>query len=106
MLNVFQRTAGMAAAAFLLLGPTLIAALAMYGFLMLVIPTKSCAGTYLGRVGSNPYCSDCTANPYAPINNPFNPRSPRNAFGRYGNPFSPYSANNPFATRTPRIYGD
>jgi hypothetical protein len=73
---------------------------------MIVFPSKSCGGTYLGRVGSNPYCSDCTANPFAPINNPFNPHSPRNAFGRYGNPFSPYSANNPFATKTPRIYGE
>jgi hypothetical protein len=60
---------------------------------------------YLGRVGSNPFCSDCTANPWAPINNPFNPNSPRNPFGPYGNQFSPYSANNPFATDTPEIYG-
>jgi hypothetical protein len=60
---------------------------------------------YLGRVGSNPFCSDCTANPWAPINNPFNPNSPRNPFGPYGNPFSPHSANNPFATDTPEIYG-
>lgn len=60
---------------------------------------------YLGRIGSNPFCSDCTANPFAPINNPFNPNSPLNEFGPYGNPFSPYSANNPFATNTPQIYG-
>jgi hypothetical protein len=63
------------------------------------------AGEYLGRVGSNPFCSDCTANPFAPINNPFNPNSPLNEFGPYGNPFSPHSANNPFATDTPQIYG-
>jgi hypothetical protein len=66
---------------------------------------KAKAGEYLGRIGSNPFCSDCTANPFAPISNPFNPNSPRNPFGKYGNPFSPYSANNPFATNTPEVYG-
>lgn len=100
------RSFGLTAAALLMAIPTLILALAFYGLAVFLFPSKSCAGTYLGRVGSNPFCSDCTANPYAPINNPFNPRSPRNEFGRYGNPYSPYSANNPFATKTPRIYGD
>lgn len=63
------------------------------------------AGEYLGRIGSNPFCSDCTANEFAPIVNPFNPNSLTNPFGKYGNEFSPYSPNNPFATNTPKIYG-
>lgn len=70
-----------------------------------MMPAKAKSGEYLGRIGSNPFCSDCTANPFAPISNPFNPNSPRNPFGPYGNPFSPYSANNPFATNTPEVYG-
>ncbi len=61
---------------------------------------------YLGRLGSNPFCGDCTANPFARVVNPFYGNSLTNPFGPYGNPFSPYSANNPFATETPRIYGD
>ena len=63
------------------------------------------AGEYLGRIGSNPFCSDCTANPFAPISNPFNPNSPRNPLGPYGNPYSPYSANKPYAVDTPKVYG-
>lgn len=63
------------------------------------------AGEYLGRIGGNPFCSDCTANPFAPIANPFHPNSLNNPFGKYGNPFSPYSPNNPFATDTPEVYG-
>ena len=70
-----------------------------------MMPAKAKSGEYLGRIGSNPFCSDCTANPFAPISNPFNPNSPRNPFGPYGNPFSPHSANNPFATNTPEVYG-
>ena len=71
----------------------------------IICPTLS-ADEYLGRIGSNPFCSDCTANPYALISNPFNPNSPRNPFGKYGNPYSPYSANNPNATQTLKVYGD
>lgn len=70
-----------------------------------MMPAKAKSGEYLGRIGSNPFCSDCTSNPFSPISNPFNPNSPRNPFGKYGNPFSPYSANNPFATQTPEVYG-
>lgn len=72
---------------------------------MTMMPAKAKSAEYLGRIGSNPFCSDCTANPFAPISNPFNPNSPRNPFGPYGNPFSPYSANNPFATNTPEVWG-
>jgi hypothetical protein len=87
-----------AAGTVLLFGALGVAALTM-------MPAKAKSGEYLGRIGSNPFCSDCTANPFAPISNPFNPNSPRNPFGPYGNPFSPYSANNPFATNTPEVYG-
>ena len=60
---------------------------------------------YLGRIGGNPFCSDCTSNPFAPIVNPFNPKSLTNEFGPYGNPLSPYSPYNEFATDTPEVYG-
>lgn len=60
---------------------------------------------YLGRIGSNPFCGDCTANEFAPIVNPFNPNSLTNPFGRYGNPLSPHSPYNEFATDTPEVYG-
>lgn len=106
MLNSLERACGMTLAALVLSMPLIISALVIYALIVIAFPSKSCAETYLGRVGSNPFCSDCTANEFAPINNPFNPRSPRNPFGRYGNPYSPYSANNPFATKTPKIYGE
>jgi hypothetical protein len=67
---------------------------------------NSAAGEYLGRIGGNPFCSDCTANPFAPIANPFNANSLTNQFGSYGNRFSPYSPSNRFATRTPKVYSD
>lgn len=73
--------------------------------LTVLISSNVKAGEYIGRIGGNPFCSDCTSNMFAPISNPFNPNSPRNEFGPYGNPFSPYSANNPFATNTPEVYG-
>lgn len=72
---------------------------------MTLLPAKAKSGEYLGRIGSNPFCSDCTANMFAPIVNPFNPNSLTNPFGKYGNEFSPYSPNNPFATQTPKVYG-
>lgn len=76
------------------------------GFILsLMVIGSSAADEYLGRVGSNPFCGDCTANPFAAINNPFNPNSLTNEFGPYGNPFSPYSPYNEFATDTPSIYG-
>ena len=70
-----------------------------------MMPVKARSGEYLGRIGSNPFCSDCTSNMFAPIVNPFNPNSLTNPFGKYGNEFSPYSPRNPFATNTPEVYG-
>jgi len=64
------------------------------------------AGEYLGRLGGNRFCGDCSANPWAPINNPYNPNSLTNRFGPYGNRFSAYSPYNRFATETPAIYGE
>lgn len=69
------------------------------------IAGNSAANEYLGRIRGNPFCSDCTANPFATIENHFNANSPKNPFGPYGNRFSPYSPSNPFATRTPKVYG-
>ena len=105
-MEAIYRSCGTLAAALLLLLPTAMLILALYGLVALFVPSVSCAGTYLGRLGSNPYCSDCTANEFAPINNPYRAKSLTNPYGRYGNPYSPYSANNPYATKTPRIYGE
>lgn len=70
------------------------------------VTSPALAGDFIGRLGSNPFCADCSANEFAPMNNPFNPNSMRNRFGPYGNPFSPYSPYNRFATQTPAIYGE
>ena len=73
--------------------------------LTVLISSNVKAGEYIGRIGGNPFCSDCTSNMFAPIVNPFNPNSLTNPFGKYGNEFSPYSPYNPFATQTPKLYG-
>jgi hypothetical protein len=79
----------------------------MTGALLIIIASTSTvdADQYLGRIGSNRFCGDCTANPFAPINNRFNPESPKNSFGPYGGHFSPYSGRNRFAVDGPKIYG-
>jgi hypothetical protein len=77
----------------------------LVGLHALLSPSRACADEYLGRVGSNPFCGDCTANPFAPIANPFHPKSLNNPFGVYGNPFSAHSPRNPFAADTPKVYG-
>lgn len=85
--------------------PFLFLTIFLYGAMSLIWPRPSCSEEYLGRVGSNPFCGDCTANPFAPIANPFSANSINNEFGPYGNPYSPYSANNPYAVDTPSVYG-
>jgi hypothetical protein len=71
----------------------------------LILISNAKGGEYLGRIGGNEFCSDCTANPFAPISNPYNPNSLTNPFGPYGNPYSPYSPYNPYAVDTPKVYG-
>lgn len=83
--------------------PLVAAAIFVYGLIAIVSPQKACA-EYLGRIGSNPFCSDCTANPFAPIVNPFVGNSLTNRFGPNGNPFGAHSPRNPFALDTPRVY--
>ena len=79
----------------------------MTGALLILVASASSvdADQYLGRIGSNRFCGDCTANPFAPVNNRFNPNSPKNRFGPYGSSFSPYSGRNPFALDGPKTYG-
>lgn len=86
--------------------PIIILGVFMYGAVSLFTPSKSCAGEYLGRLGGNRFCGDCSANPWAPINNPYNPNSLTNRFGPYGNRFSAYSPYNPYAVDVPSVYGD
>ena len=68
--------------------------------------SPSHAGEYIGRLGSNPFCGDCSANPFALMNNQFYPYSLKNSFGPYGNEFSPYSGKNEFSTMGPALYGE
>jgi hypothetical protein len=75
------------------------------GIASLLLAASAKGGEYLGRIGGNEFCSDCTANPFAPISNPYNPNSLTNPFGPYGNPYSPYSPYNPYAVDTPKVYG-
>ena len=59
--------------------------------------------TYLGRLSSNPYASDSTANPYSQAGSPYSSKSVNNPYGPYGSPYSPVSARNPYATDAPDI---
>ncbi len=85
--------------------PVAVLVVFLYGLFGLLFPSPSCSEEYLGRVGSNPFCADCTANPFAPIANPYNANSINNEFGPYGNQYSPYSPKNPYAVDTPSVYG-
>ncbi len=64
------------------------------------------APDHLGRLSTNPYLPDSTANPYGRAGNRYAPNSLNNPYGRYGNKFSPNSPNNPYALDTPRLYGN
>jgi len=73
--------------------------------LSLSIVSPSISAEYLGRIGSNPFCGDCTANPFDPIVNPYAENSLTNPYGPYGNPYSAYSAYNSYSVDTPEVYG-
>ena len=59
--------------------------------------------TYLGRLSSNPYAADSTANPYSTAGSPYSAKSVNNPFGPYGSSYSSTSARNPYATDAPKI---
>ena len=44
-------------------------------------------GAYLGRLSTNPYAADSTANPYGKYGNPFG-NTITNPYSTYGNPYS------------------
>jgi hypothetical protein len=69
-------------------------------------PTPERVPDHLGRLSTNPYLPDSTANPYGRSGNRYAPNGLNNPYGRYGNKFSPNSPNNPYALDTPRLYGD
>ena len=58
---------------------------------------------FLGRLSSNPYAADSTANPYSTAGSPYSAKSVNNPYGQFGSPFSPTSARNPYATDAPKI---
>lgn len=64
------------------------------------------AGEYIGRLGGNMFCGDCSANEFSLMNNQFYPYGLKNSFGPYGNEFSPYSGKNQFSTMGPALYGE
>jgi len=59
---------------------------------------------YLGRLSANPYQLDSTANPYGRFGSPY-ADTVTNPYSRYGSPYSPNGVTNPYATSTPRLYG-
>jgi len=59
---------------------------------------------YLGKLSSNPYEADSTANPYGAHGSPYSADSINNPYGTYGSPYSGRSATNPYATDAPRLY--
>ena len=60
-------------------------------------------GTYLGKLGGNPYDADSTSNPYGEYGSRYSPKSINNPYGEYGSPYSNKSPNNPYATEAPKI---
>lgn len=85
--------------------PIVLLAIFFYGLVMILWPTPSCGGEFIGTMNSNEFDPDSCANPFSKCGNPFSPVSPNNPFGPYGNPYSPYSVNNPYATDAPSLYG-
>jgi len=73
--------------------------------LSLIVASFAHADEYLGRIGRNPYCVDCTANRYSLLMNPYYPYSLTNPFGPYGSWWSPYSFRNRYSVDTPKLYG-
>jgi len=63
-------------------------------------------GTYLGKLGGNPYDAESTSNPYGEYGSRYSPKSINNPYGEYGSRYSPKSPNNPYATDAPEIYYD
>lgn len=79
--------------------------MAVISFALLATVTSSCGDEYLGRLSSNPYVGDGSANEFSLMNNPYYANSFENDFGPYGNHYSGYSPNNRFATEGPELYG-
>jgi hypothetical protein len=76
--------------------PVAVLVVFFYGLFVIIFPSPSCGGEYIGRVGGNPFYGDSCSNQFSRCGNPFNPKSPLNRFGKYGNPYSPYSVTNPY----------
>lgn len=60
--------------------------------------------TYLGKLSTNPYGADSTANAYGTYGSEYSSDSINNEYGEYGSPYSNKSATNPYATDAPRLY--
>jgi hypothetical protein len=60
-------------------------------------------GEFLGRLSSNPYLADSTANKFGAFGSPYSAVSINNSFGPYGSPYAVTSVSNPYATQAPKI---
>ena len=59
-----------------------------------------------GRFSTDPYLPDSTSNRFGRFGSRYSPDSINNRYGRYGSRYSPNSATNPFATQTPKLFGN
>jgi hypothetical protein len=71
--------------------------------LLLLPPPLSVHTEDLGKLSTNPFNPDSTANPFG-AGSPFKSDGINNPLSPYGSPFSNQSATNPFATDAPRLY--
>jgi len=60
--------------------------------------------TYLGKLSTNPYGADSTANAYGAYGSEYSDKSINNPYGEYGSEYSNKSATNPYATDAPKLY--
>jgi hypothetical protein len=68
------------------------------------LPTPAPKTDYLGRLSVNPYLPDSTSNQFGRYGSPYS-NGITNPYSRYGSPYSPNGIANPYATQTPRLYG-
>jgi len=60
-------------------------------------------GEYLGRLSTNPFLTDSTANKFGPFGNPYSSDIIENPYGPYGSPYSANSVSNAYGTEAPKI---
>ncbi len=82
----------------------LLAAALALPFIQSTASAQSCGdGVFLGRLSSNPYQPDSTANAFGTYGSAYSSTSIENPYSPYGSAYSPTSVANPYATAAPKI---